>query len=77
MRCIVRIDRHGITLSPSEVNALINTAKYMGMEIDGYTVYKNIIKIRIHSDITDTLCDSLEEQMTKVIKKIISDRDVK
>ena len=77
MKCIVRINRAGVKLSASEINAMLNTVKGTGAEVDGYTIYPNVIRIRIYSDITPALCKRIEERMLQTFERIIEKRRAK
>ena len=77
MKCVIKINRIGIELSASEINAMLNTVKGTGAEIGGYTVYPNVIRIRIYSDITPALCKRIEERMLQTFERIIERRRAK
>lgn len=74
MRCVIRIDRRGIKLTPGEINSILNTVSYtdLGLEIDKYAVYKNIIKIYIYpANIAGETCDKIKEKLEQVFRTIL------
>lgn len=77
VKCVIRINRKGVKLTPSEINSILFTVKSVGAELDGYTVYPNVIRIRIHSEIEAELCSKIEEKMLETFKRIIKEREEK
>ena len=79
MRCIIRIDRKGIELSPAEVNSLLREVVFMsnGLEVDKYTIKANYIKIYIHpKDIEENLCNEIKETLEREIKRILKKKEL-
>ena len=76
MKCIIKIDRKGIDLSPAEINNLLREIMYVadGIELDKYNITANFIKIYIFpKDIEESLCgrvkDALEMEMKRILER--------